>query len=490
MGLISAVEDVGRKLRRGIGESLRSVLAAPPLAQVTTASLPALRAYSASRRAEAEGQRPRAVALAKEALAIDSTFAAAWGGLYVTYTNMGFVRLATEAAERAYKLRDHLSEVERLKIETYYHQTRDDFIAEEAAYQRLADREQGLIGYSDMLLAQRRLPEAEAMAKRAVATEPKNPIAYWNLAEAQVAQQRFEAADSTAALVTRELPANQYRYGIPGSILFGRRNFAGLDSFLTAAESAKFRWAPQYRCLVNLHRGRIRAWQQCPVRDGPFAQRVELIMAEFRMTGDTARARTGYAAFLATPPNERNPDRYPAVITLLADVGHVHEARQLLDEWRSRLGTTVLGFRADSAGVIGAIAAAEEQWDRAVAAFLAWNASVAGSAMHLYNRGWPEAAAILARNRQPDSAIALFEQALGTSSLFGGEVYEAGWYSQALSMLGDLYQARGDRAKAAEYYRRYVDLLEGADPPVAAQVAAVREKLRRLSGESGAAVKP
>jgi tetratricopeptide (TPR) repeat protein len=110
--------------------------------------------------------------------------------------------------------------------------------------------------------------------------------------------------------------------------------------------------------------------------------------------------------------------------------------------------------------------------------------------VHVYNRGWPEAAAILARRQQPDSAIALFEKALGTSSLFGGEVYEAGWYSQALSMLGDLYQARGDRAKAAEYYRRYVDLLEGADPPVATQVAAVREKLRRLSGESGVAVKP
>src|SRR4029450_12652840 len=70
--LIGAVEEVGLQLRRGIGESLRSVLAAPPLAQVTTASLPALRAYSAYSRAEADGQRPRAIALAKEALAIDT----------------------------------------------------------------------------------------------------------------------------------------------------------------------------------------------------------------------------------------------------------------------------------------------------------------------------------------------------------------------------------------------------------------------------------
>jgi len=58
-----------------------------------------------------------------------------------------------------------------------------------------------------------------------------------------------------------------------------------------------------------------------------------------------------------------------------------------------------------------------------------------------------------------------------------------------LSALGDLYESRGDRAKAAEYYRRYVDLLKDADPPLSTQVAAVREKLARLMGESGQAAR-
>jgi hypothetical protein len=57
-------------------------------------------------------------------------------------------------------------------------------------------------------------------------------------------------------------------------------------------------------------------------------------------------------------------------------------------------------------------------------------------------------------------------------------------------MVGDLYEARGDRPKAIEYYQRYVELLEHADPPLAAQVAVVREKLARLTGESGAIAKP
>jgi len=57
-------------------------------------------------------------------------------------------------------------------------------------------------------------------------------------------------------------------------------------------------------------------------------------------------------------------------------------------------------------------------------------------------------------------------------------------------MLGDLYEARGNRAKAIEYYQRYVALLAHADPPLAAQVALVRDKIVRLTGESGAITKP
>jgi tetratricopeptide (TPR) repeat protein len=219
------------------------------------------------------------------------------------------------------------------------------------------------------------------------------------------------------------------------------------------------------------------------VRDGLIFQNPMLVMAEFRMTGDSARARAGYEQFLRTSLDERDPDRYPATIALLADVGRVREARQLLDEWRAGAGPNDPGLRADSAQAIGAIAAAERRWDGAVAAFLAWNGAPAASAIHLYNRGLPEAAAILARGGQADSAIVLFERALSTSSLFGGNLYEASWYAQALSMLGDLHEARGNRAVAAEYYRRYVELLNGADAPLAAQVAAVRAKLARVTGE-------
>ena len=485
--LIGAVQEVGRKLRRGIGESLRSVMAAPPLAEVTTASLPALRAYTASSRAEAEGNRQQAIALAKEALALDSNFASAWAALFVTYTNLGNVRPASDAAARAYALRDHLSEIERLRIEADYHATRGEAVEEEAAWRRLDELGQDVTGYSDMLLGQGRLRDAEDVARRVVASYPKQSIAYWNMAEAQAGQHHFAEADSTAARIARNLPENPYRYFIPFELRWARRDFDSVAAYLASPDGAKLPPLLQSsrRCMLDLVRGQIRAWQNCPAGDAPQARFAQLITAEFRMTGDTARARVGYQGFLTSKRDDRDPDRYADMITLLADVGHVREASGLLDEWRARSGPGEIGFRADSAQAVGEIAAAAGQWDRAVAAFLAWNGSVFSSARHVYNRGLPEAAQILARRGQPDSAIVLFERALATSSLFGGAGYEATWYTEALSTLGELYEARGDRAKAAEYYRRYIAVFKEPDPPIAAHVAEIRERLARLTGESG-----
>ena len=51
----------------------------------------------------------------------------------MTYSNMGSVRLATEAAKRAHELRHRLSDIERLRIEARYHETRGDLVAEEGA---------------------------------------------------------------------------------------------------------------------------------------------------------------------------------------------------------------------------------------------------------------------------------------------------------------------------------------------------------------------
>jgi tetratricopeptide (TPR) repeat protein len=109
------------------------------------------------------------------------------------------------------------------------------------------------------------------------------------------------------------------------------------------------------------------------------------------------------------------------------------------------------------------------------------------SAFHFYNRGLPEAARALARAGKSDSAAVLLERALSIHSAAAGPLYEAGWYAAALQQLGDYYQARGDRAKAADYFSKYLALYKDADQELATQVAAVKEKLAKASSEPAAA---
>ena len=484
--LIGAVEQVGRALRKGIGESLRAVAATAPLAQVATASLPALRAYTAAARAETEGERPQAIAMAKQAIALDSTFASAWSLLNVIYSNAGQVSDATDAVTRAFAMRDRLSEVARLEVSARYHGIRAEYVEEEAAWAALAGMGRSETNYANMLMERGRVAEAEVMARRALFAQPKSTIALWNLAEAQVAQRHFAAADSTAALARARIGESNYRYFIEVNTLAARRDFDAADAYLASPSGSQLPDRVLMQCVMHVQRGRLRQWRACRATQPALErQALLLLLAEFRFTADSASVLRGLQPFLLTEPDKRDMDSYAGAIALLADVGRVSDARRLLDEWRRRAGPVSPSYRADSALALGAVLAAEKQWDRAAAAFLAWNAAPAVSAYHWYNRGLPEAAEMLRRAGNADSAIALGERALATSSLAAGLLYESTWYTPLLEMLGDLHAAKGDKTKAAGYYRTYLQVLEDQDAPVSAQVSSVRDRLAKLTGEPG-----
>ena len=214
-----------------------------------------------------------------------------------------------------------------------------------------------------------------------------------------------------------------------------------------------------------------------------------MALSEFRLTGDTVRAQRGYRAFLARAAVDRPRDEYSRVIALLCDVGKAREARALLDEWRASVKGADPTFRADSGQAVGCIAAAEHRWADAASAYLAWNGAPLFSSFHFYNRGLPEAAIAMERLGKPDSAIALLEKAQHLPSLAFGFAYDATWYPEALMRLGGLYEARGDRVKAGDYYAKYVALMKDADPELQPSVKAARAKLDEMRGEPRAGVR-
>jgi tetratricopeptide (TPR) repeat protein len=93
-----------------------------------------------------------------------------------------------------------------------------------------------------------------------------------------------------------------------------------------------------------------------------------------------------------------------------------------------------------------------------------------------------EIATIYDRMGQADSALATYERIVPTPGLWG--LFD-NFYTLAptYKRLGELYEARGDRAQAREYYGRFADLWKDADPELQPLVREVRARLARLAGE-------
>jgi eukaryotic-like serine/threonine-protein kinase len=106
------------KLRTELGESLATVQKFDvPLAEATTSSLEALKAYSLGRKAG----RERAIAYDQRAIQLDPTFAMAYRALGAAYWGQGETGRGREYVTKAFQLRQHASEEERLTIASNYY---------------------------------------------------------------------------------------------------------------------------------------------------------------------------------------------------------------------------------------------------------------------------------------------------------------------------------------------------------------------------------
>ena len=84
---------------------------------------------------------------------------------------------------------------------------------------------------------------------------------------------------------------------------------------------------------------------------------------------------------------------------------------------------------------------------------------------------------------QPDSAIAEFERYIGTVDVLmrSRPDYLAGSYKR----LGELYETKGNTAKAIENYQKFVDLWKDADPELQPAVKQARARLEELKKKGG-----
>ena len=120
--VLDALGEAASKLRTELGESLASVQRFDaPLAQETTPSLEALKAQSLARKAEHEKGSAAALPVFLHAIELDPNFATAIEGVGIMYSNLGQVARSSDYLTKAFNLRDHASERERLHITSMYY---------------------------------------------------------------------------------------------------------------------------------------------------------------------------------------------------------------------------------------------------------------------------------------------------------------------------------------------------------------------------------
>jgi len=203
--VLKALSEASTKLREKLGESLKTVEKLDaPIDQATTPSLEALKVYSLGRRAMmSRGDYTSAANLLGQAIALDPKFAMAYASLGTTYHNLGDEKLATENTQKAYELRSHVSEWERLYIETHYHQfVTGDLEKARQAYALWAQtypREEvahNNLGIVYQNLGQHDKALAELQTEQEIA--PTDALTGSNLVAAYMYLNRFQEAATTA----------------------------------------------------------------------------------------------------------------------------------------------------------------------------------------------------------------------------------------------------------------------------------------------------
>jgi tetratricopeptide (TPR) repeat protein len=205
---------------------------------------------------------------------------------------------------------------------------------------------------------------------------------------------------------------------------------------------------------------------------------------ELRYRNRPAEALNLVAAALAKHPIDSMPrlDRpLLGLAAIYARAGKVDQAKRVMRQFEAEVPEGLRRGMWWRHWPEGFIAEAEGRKSDAVAAFRAVYDE--GGQCNLC--GLYELASAYNALGQADSAIAIYERAISTPGHARLRV-DGPTLAPSLKRLGELYEAKGDRGKAANYYGRFVDLWKDADPELQPGVREVRQRLARLAQEPGA----
>jgi tetratricopeptide (TPR) repeat protein len=500
--LLEAIDGLADHMRERIGDPLRSIAASPPLAQVTTANLEALRAYSEARRLpQADAQRR--VALLEKAVALDSTFAMAWYGLGIALGNFGMEPgRVMQARTRAFELRDRLTEQERNAVANQYYMGVTNEPRQAIPYLEalIAADPTHMAPVNNLGEAYRNLGELETALDyyhRAVALDSAGAaIPLMNIAQVGVTAEKWAMVDTAVALLDEVAPpfGDWHR----AMAFAARREFAPAEEKsrlvrdeVTGSTFLLSRTTDWLAAIVAV-RGRLveadEYWEQSAELSEENGSDVEALrtltsgVVAMALARRAAGSEALNAALERYPLEDMDPVTRPYldVARAYAALGNPAAARRLVEEFeRTTPANHQRGLRYQYHEVLGEIALGERRYDEAIARFRQ-STSRPQEILPTVNL----ARAFDAAGRA-DSARVHYRRFLERShwlSLFPAHTW---LLASSLERLARLEEEAGDPEAAATLYAEFVSLWEDADPELRPRVEEARRRLEAIVAARG-----
>jgi eukaryotic-like serine/threonine-protein kinase len=198
--VLDALGRSASKLRGELGESLATVEKLDaPLYEATTSSLEALKAYTLGVKEDRQKGPSAALPYFQQAIELDPNFADGYKAVGIDYQAMAELGRAREYYAKAFQLREHASEREKLDIAAFYYENVTGELQKAAqAYQEGIDsyprRPQWRGNLADVYAEQGLFEKSAEEYRQILPLAPDDVAVYGNFANSLLALQRFDEA--------------------------------------------------------------------------------------------------------------------------------------------------------------------------------------------------------------------------------------------------------------------------------------------------------
>jgi tetratricopeptide (TPR) repeat protein/predicted Ser/Thr protein kinase len=490
--VLDALGKASLDLRNKLGESLSTVQQYDTsLADATTPSLEALKAYSSAEQILYANGSAAAIPFYKHAIELDPNFAMAYAKLGRMYGDIGESGLAADYTRKAYELRDRTSDVENYFISSDFHAVVTGNMEKAEQVCELWEQAYPRSEFPHLLLsggiypADGQYEKAVEEATEAISLNPDFFPAYINLMYAYIPLDRLDEAKATYRQALEHKVDNPFFRLALYQIAFLQNDAAGMAQQVawSAGKPGAEDVILAYEADTAAYSGRLkdaREFSRQAVDSAGRSNEKEMAATYIAISGlrealfgnaDEARQR----ATLAIAGSAGRDVQYGAALAL-AFAGDNERAQEVNDDLAKRFPEdTLVQFnylptlraklalsRGNTSQAIETLrAAAPYELGESTSSFSDWT-----SLYPAYVRG----EAYLAAHQGSEAAVE-FEKILDHSGIVQSEAIGA------LAHLGlaRAYMLQGDTAKARAAYRDFLTLWKDADPDIPVLVAAKSE---------------